>query len=367
MSSDNSINGVTNSLPSPAEVRNKLPISPTSQVFIKNKREEILSILQGKDSRTLLIVGPCSIHDPLAAKEFAKHLRQLQDEVKHSFLLVMRTYFAKPRTQVGWKGLLYDPGLDETFSLVKGIETTRSLLLHLTELEIPIATEFLDPLTAFYFDDLISWGCIGARTAESQIHRELASTLPMPIAFKNNTLGDIGIAINGAYTASFPHTFFSINDHGILSKRESKGNPYPHIVLRGGKDHTNYDPKSINQAIQAVNKSKISSRLLIDCSHDNAKNCHQEQVLVFESIIRQIIEGNQDISGMILESHLLSGKQENLGQSIDSLQYGCSITDPCIDWETTKKLILWGHERMQKEHTLKNEKTTVSKNVSNFF
>lgn len=342
-----------NLLPSPKEIKSFLPITFDQNLFIKETRRQVSAILKGEDSRLLLIVGPCSIHNMEEAKEYAKKIKILQDEVKDHFLILMRVYFAKSRTSIGWKGFLFDPDLNNNCDVQKGIVLTRELLIFLAENQVPAATEFLDPLSVNYFEDLISWGCIGARTSESQTHRELASGLQMPIGFKNNTNGSIKIAVSGAYTSGKPHTFFGINEEGFLTKITTKGNNNCHIVLRGGDSGTNYDPKSIEQALKLIKENKLSEKIMIDCSHDNALSNHNNQTSVFESVINQIIEGNTNIFGLIIESYHFEGKQ-NFSPSSEklALKYGISITDPCISWETTERLIMWGYKKLQKNTSM---------------
>ena len=334
-------------LPSPQAIHNQLPISKKQQKFVLESRKTIKSILNGLDRRLLLIIGPCSIHDEKSALEYASELKKLSDEVSESFFIVMRAYFEKPRTTSGWKGLMYDPNLDNSNDLIKGINISRSMLLELADREIPTATEFLDPITPYYFGDLISWGCIGARTAESQIHRQMVSGLTIPFGFKNRTDGDIEIAVNAASSASSPHTFIGLDNQGKAAILHTQGNPDTHIVLRGGLSVTNYDPTSINTALQHLQKAKLPQRLLIDCSHDNSSKKPENQPQVFQSVLNQVVEGNDNIRGMALESHLYAGSQP-MPSLTSPLKYAISLTDPCLDWETTKKLILWGHEMLIK-------------------
>lgn len=330
-------------LPTPEQLLTELPMSDDDRSFVQKVRTEIINILNGKDHRHLLIVGPCSIHDVEAAKEFAKNLKELAEEVKDTFLVLMRVYFEKPRTVLGWKGLLFDPFLDNTHQVEKGIRITRQLLIELTKDSVACAAEFLDPSSAYYFGDLISWGCIGARTAESQTHREIASGLPMPVGFKNNTDGNPKIAINGVLAAKASHTFIGFNRQGQASVIHTKGNPDCHVVLRGGENGPNYDPKSISLALHSLKQMKLPERLIIDCSHDNSNHKHEKQIQVFQSVISQIIEGNTQIKGLAIESNLYSGNQDH---RFGMLKYGVSITDACLDWETTQQMIRWGCEKL---------------------
>lgn len=345
----------TTPLPTPKELLRELPLTMAQRDFIEDSREQIQQILQGEDPRLLLIVGPCSIHDTKAAKEYATKLHALSTAVSDTFYVIMRTYFEKPRTAVGWKGMLYDPHLNGTNDLASGLYQTRKLLLDLADMHIPAAAEFLDPSSVYYFGDLISWACIGARTSASQTHRQIASGLPMPIAFKNSTDGNIDIAINGALNAIVPHTYIGSDAAGQLCAIHTKGNTHAHIVLRGGKGRPNYDPQSISYAIERLHQSNLLPHLLIDCSHDNSFRQHEQQTQVFQSVIHQIIEGNSNIRGLLLESHLHSGNQ-SLSSQTDMLKYAVSITDPCLDWTTTEHLIHWGHTMLRQDSQQNNAK-----------
>lgn len=332
------------SILSPNEVRKLIPLSSTAKEFIDKSRIHINQLLHTNQQEFLLILGPCSIHNIQEAKEYALKIKSLQKLVSKYYLIVMRIYFAKPRTSLGWKGMLYDPDLNESNDIQKGILMTRQLLVDLAELGIPTATEFLDPISTPYFEDLVSWACIGARTSESQTHREMASSFTLPIGFKNNTHGCLKVAINGALSASKPQSFLGINQYGNLSIIKTMGNPNSHIVLRGGNSGPNYDPASITEAVEMLNKESLSKKILIDCSHGNSGSDPIKQITVFESVLNQFLDGNRNILGMILESYHLRGRQK----ISDRIHYGLSITDACLDWETTEKLILWGYERLQK-------------------
>lgn len=336
-------------LPTPHELLQELPASPSQLNFVAETRRDIQQILDGQDNRLLLIVGPCSIHDTTAAKEYATKLRQLTLSVSDTFRIVMRVYFEKPRTTLGWKGVLYDPWLDGSHDIATGMRWTRQLLLDLAEMEVAAATEFLDPTSVNYFGDLVSWGCIGARTTSSQTHRQMASGLPMPVAFKNSIDGNIDTAIHGILNASSPHSLIGMNVHGRISSMRTAGNPYAHIVLRGAKGKPNYDPQSILHALDRLRQSRIPERLLIDCSHDNSYRTAENQVAVFQSVLHQIVEGNNNIRGLLLESHLFAGNQP-FTADLTKLQYGVSLTDPCLNWQTTERLILWGHQFLKREH-----------------
>lgn len=328
---------------SPQVLKQLYPCSLENQAFITKKRQEIQDILSGKDPRLAIVVGPCSIHDVDSALMYAKKLKQLSDAVKDSCLVVMRTYLEKPRTTSGWKGFIYDPDLDDSNNMAKGLSLARPLLLELAHLEIPTATEFLNPITSSYIDDLISWGFIGARTTSSQIHRELASFLPLPIGFKNNTDGNVNQAINAVISARMPHTFLHTNQQGHVCLVESEGNPHTHIVLRGGEKSCNYDPISISQTLASLTSLGVQSRILIDCSHGNCQKKSAKQRDAFLSGLEQIKAGNVHIMGFMLESSSLAGHQL-LCENPSSLLSGVSITDPCIDWSETEELVLLADE-----------------------
>ncbi len=333
-------------LPSPRLLKRQHPATTMQLAFIERSRQTLIDILEGNDPRLALIVGPCSIHDSLAAQEFAERLNALAKEVSDEFFLLMRTYFEKPRTTVGWKGLVYDPQMDGSHDLVNGLAQARDLLLALADQRVPAATEFLDPMTPRYLEDLVTWSCIGARTTESQIHRQFASGLPMPVAFKNNTSGDLEVAVNAVIAASHPHTCFGIDEEGQAAIMRTRGNPFSHIVLRGGKAHSNYDPQSLAQALTLLRKAHLPLRLLIDCTHGNSRKDHNEQVAVFESVLQQFMQGNQAIRGILLESHLAEGSQA-LPKHLRELNYGVSVTDPCLGWDSTEKLILEGAKQLR--------------------
>lgn len=339
----------TEPLPSPHALMQEMPLSSSQRRFIDETRCHIRQILDGNDPRFLLIVGPCSIHDVAAAKEYALKLKQLAQSVSNTFCVIMRVYFEKPRTSVGWKGFLYDPWLDGSNDIVSGVKMTRRLLLDLAEAGVPTAAEFLDVSSAYYFGDLISWGCIGARTAASQTHRQIASGLAMPIAFKNSTDGNIEIAINGILNAASAHTFIGMNELGVLSTVHTSGNSHGHIVLRGGENKTNYDPQSISHTLDRLQKIKLPARLLIDCSHDNSLRQHEQQINVFQSVISQVVEGNRNIRGALLESNLCGGNQP-VAHPLQ-LKYGTSLTDPCLNWPMTEQLIQWGHAMLSRERS----------------
>jgi 3-deoxy-7-phosphoheptulonate synthase len=334
------------SIPNPLDLQRSLSVDPGQLDFVKRSRETIIKILNQEDPRLLLIVGPCSIHDIKAAKEYALKLKQLSQQVSKSFFIVMRAYMEKPRTTTGWKGLLYDPHLDGSHDIPAGLNLSRQFLLDLASLGVPAATEFLDPITPFYFGDLVSWGSIGARTTASQIHRQLVSGLKMAVGFKNTTDGDLSIVVNALASATGPHTYIGINEKGQAGIVRTKGNPHVHSVLRGHENSPNYDPASIQLTLDLLKRADLPPRLLVDCSHDNCYKKHENQPHVFQSVVHQIIEGNTSIRGMMVESNLQPGNQPLLGDP-RLLKYAVSLTDACLGWETTEQLIHWADEKLQ--------------------
>lgn len=324
-------------LPTPREIKHYLPLSDRQRRFIERSRTTVRQLLKGKDKRLALVIGPCSIHDSDSALEFAHRFKTLSEEVKENAFLVMRVYIEKPRTLLGWKGFLYDPYLDGSNDIRTGIFWSRQLLLHLAEMEVPAAMEFLEPLAAPFFSELITWGFIGARTSYSQTHRQLASLLPMPVGFKNSVDGSLDAAIQGMISARNSHSFFHIDEEGKLCAQESSGNPDTHIVLRGSSESSNFEPSFIQEAQQKMRALGIESRILVDCSHGNAQKEHLLQKTAFESVQSQVSE-NENILGMMLESHLQAGYQL-LSESPSTLSFGVSITDPCLDWASTEELV----------------------------
>ncbi|MFN2360707.1 MAG: 3-deoxy-7-phosphoheptulonate synthase [Marinobacter sp.] len=322
-------------LPTPAELRARMPVSAPAQAQIHRHREAIRRVLHGEDSRTLLVIGPCSIHDEVAALEYGEKLRKLADDVSDRFLVIMRAYLEKPRTTVGWKGLLYDPERTGTGDLNEGLLRSRRLLLNLSDMGLPLATEALSPFAMDYLGDLVSWTAIGARTTESQVHREMVSGLPMPTGFKNGTDGGIGVAINAMKSAAHPHHCFGVGSSGAPAMITTQGNPDTHLVLRGGRGLTNYDAESVGEAIAALSSSGVSSAVMVDCSHDNAQKQSARQLEIAREVMNQKRSGNQQIIGLMLESFLEEGRQNDS----DDLIYGCSLTDPCISWEQTEELL----------------------------
>ena len=325
-------------LVSPREVKTKLPITDAVSELVFETRQAIRHILHGQDKdRLVVIVGPCSIHDPQSAFEYAERLRTIAASVRDRLLIVMRTYFEKPRTTVGWKGLINDPHLDGSCDIATGIELARTILLHVNELGVPCALELLDPVTPQYTADLVSWAAIGARTTESQTHREMASGLSMPVGFKNGTEGNLSVALNAMIAASTPHHFVGINADGLTSVVKTTGNPDRHIVLRGGGGKPNYGREDVARAETAVAGEGIVRPIMVDCSHDNSSKDHRRQGQVARDVVQQFREGRQSIMGLMLESHLNPGKQT--WQRGRPLEHGVSITDACIGWEETETLL----------------------------
>ncbi|HEY8943718.1 MAG TPA: 3-deoxy-7-phosphoheptulonate synthase [Polyangiaceae bacterium] len=328
----------TTALLSPKEVMSELPLSERAAERVFRARAEIEDVLDGRDSRSLLIVGPCSIHDPEAALDYAKRLLALRDRYADDILLVMRVYFEKPRTTVGWKGLINDPHLNGTFDIPAGIRTARRLLRDLAEMGMPSATEMLDPIIPQYIADLVAWTAIGARTTESQTHREMASGLSMPVGFKNGTDGGLGVAINAIIAASRPHSFLGIDGDGRVGVVQTSGNPYTHLVLRGGSRGPNYASEHVTAAAAALAKAGVNPRVLVDCSHDNSSKNHANQPAVLADVSLQIKNGSTHVLGAMIESNLVAGRQD-LGSSPEGLTYGQSITDACVDFATTERML----------------------------
>lgn len=320
----------------PNQLKEKLPLSESDREFILNSRQVISNIIHKKDSRLLVISGPCSVHDVEAAKEYGRKLKALHDMYKDTLYIVMRVYFEKPRTTVGWKGLINDPHMDGSFDVAAGLETARELLIYLTELGLPLATEALDPISPQYLAELFSWSAIGARTTESQTHREMASGLSMPIGFKNGTNGSLGVAINAMQSAASSHRFMGINKDGQVALVKTSGNPDGHVILRGGQQ-PNYDSVNVAMCEQSLDKAKLAQALVVDCSHANSSKDHNRQPLVAENVINQICEGNKSIIGLMLESNLNAGNQSSDLPKAE-LAYGVSVTDACIDWAATEDL-----------------------------
>lgn len=338
----------TVTLPSPEEVHRELPLGVAQSSFINLTRTQIRDILKGRSERKLIIVGPCSIHDIQEASEYASRLKGLAKRFEDKFLIVMRTYFEKPRTAIGWKGLLYDPHLDGQPNLRDGLSLARRFLRDMADLRMPTATEFLDPFTHYYLGDLIAWGCVGARTTGSQVHRQMASLVPIPIGFKNAIDGDFHVAINSIVSAATPHTLMGLNTKGQISQLQSVGNQHCHLVLRGGETGPNFDSQSVHHAVSKLHMHGLTSRLLVDCSHDNSGKDHRLQPKVFQALIEQMTETSH-VAGVLLESYLCSGSQPP-PTHLEPLRYGVSLTDSCMDWESTETLLTDAYKRLS--HTL---------------
>ncbi|MES3008815.1 MAG: 3-deoxy-7-phosphoheptulonate synthase [Pseudomonadota bacterium] len=322
----------------PEQLKNQLPLTGAALQSVRSARETIFNILDRKDKRLFMVVGPCSIHDVDAAMEYAQRLKVLAEEVKDTLYLVMRVYFEKPRTSVGWKGLINDPYMDDTFKIEDGLRKGRKLLLDIASLGLPTSTEALDPISPQYLQDIIAWSAIGARTTESQTHREMSSGLSSPVGFKNGTDGGLTVAINAMQSVSSPHRFLGINSKGQVSVVTTKGNPYAHVVLRGGSAGPNYDSVHVAQCEAALKKGKVSSNIMIDCSHANSNKDAAVQSLVLKDVTHQILEGNQSIIGVMLESNLHFGNQ-SIPKDLSQLKYGVSVTDACIDWAETERSV----------------------------
>ena len=332
-------------LPAPALLCHEIERTEEQENFIADSRKQINDIIFGEDSRLLIILGPCSIHCTEAGKEYAEKLINLSAKVSDKLLLVMRVYFEKPRTTVGWKGLIMDPKLDGSDNIAEGLRVARTFLSDLINLGIPTATELLDPITPQYIADLISWSAIGARTTESQTHRQMASGLSMPLGFKNATNGSVIPAINAIKAAMSPQTFLGISPEGIASAVSTNGNPHCHVILRGGEHGPNYEKNHVNEAVAKLKDNGLHPAIMIDASHDNSQKDHNNQPTVFRNIVDQRLDGDSTIIGAMLESNLVAGNQE-FPQELVSLIYGQSITDKCIDWETTEKLIFEAAEKL---------------------
>ena len=335
----------TEPLVSPVELVNELPLTPEVEATVLEGRRQIQAVLRGEDPRFLVITGPCSIHDERAALDYAERLKKLSDEIGDRVLIVMRVYFEKPRTTVGWKGLLYDPHLNDTFDINEGLRRARTLLINIGEMGVFTGTEFLDPIVPQYLAGLVSWAAIGARTTESQTHRQMASGLSMPVGFKNGTDGSAQIAVDAMISARAPHAFLGIDHFGQTCVVHTNGNPYGHLVLRGGNTGPNFGAGAIAEAHKLLSKSGVPSQLLVDCSHGNSNKDHTRQGIALRDIIEQRVAGNAGIIGCMLESNISAGAQKLNGDS-SSLEYGVSVTDACIGWEDTEELLRWAHDKM---------------------
>ena len=321
-------------VPAPYELVNKYPINDQISKLVYGTRNEISQILHNKDDRLFVVVGPCSIHDPKSALEYAEKLAKENKRLSKNILVIMRVYFEKPRTTVGWKGLINDPDINETFNIAKGVELARKLLINIAELGLPAGTEFLDPISPQYVTDIISWGAIGARTAESQIHRELASGLSCPVGIKNGTDGGLKAAIDGIQAANHSHVFLGATKEADIAMLKTAGNNDTHIILRGGIE-PNYDSESVESTLVALREAEVNESIMIDASHGNSQKIFKQQIPVVESICEQMLNGNNNIRGVMIESHLKEGNQK----ISESLKYGQSITDACMGWEDTVKCL----------------------------
>ena len=354
----NNVNVISQELlPTPEQVKSSLPLTSKAEDTVLQGRETVRRILDHQDHRLFVVLGPCSIHDIKAAEEYAERLKRLADQVNDTLFLIMRVYFEKPRTTVGWKGLINDPYMDDSFHIEKGLYMARELLLNLAERGLPAATEALDPITPQYLADLVTWSAIGARTTESQTHREMASGLSTPVGIKNGTDGSLDVALNALLSVSQAHHFLGINQNGQCAVFRTRGNPYGHIVLRGGNGRPNYDSVSIALCEKELSARGVRPNIVVDCSHGNSNKDPALQSLVTENCANQILEANKSIVGLMLESHLNWGNQK-IPQDLSQLQFGVSVTDACIDWATTERLLLGVRERLRpvlpKRQTLAN-------------
>ena len=328
----------TTPLTSPANLKSQLPASDAAAQAVYDSRQTVANILKGEDSRVIAIVGPCSIHNEQIALEYADRLARLADEVQEQIVVVMRVYFEKPRTTVGWKGLINDPHMNDTFDLVTGLTTGRKILLHVAELGLPAASEVLEPITPQYIADLMTLASIGARTTESPTHRQMASGLSMPVGFKNSTEGSLEVAINAMQAARAEHRFLGIDNDGHTCVVKTRGNALGHLILRGGRTGPNYNEESLTEAARLLNSAELPSRFVVDCSHANSEKDYTKQPAVWNDVIRQRVAGNKSIAGLMLESNLKAGKQ-SLGSDPATLEYGVSITDGCISFDETEQLL----------------------------
>jgi 3-deoxy-7-phosphoheptulonate synthase len=330
----------------PEQLKEGIPLTEKAAGTIHQGRNAVQEILSREDHRIFIVVGPCSIHDVEAALDYAQRLKKLAADVSDTLMLIMRVYFEKPRTTIGWKGLINDPYLDDSFKISDGLQIGRRLLMDIAELGLPTSTEALDPISPQYLQDLITWSAIGARTTESQTHREMASGLSSSVGFKNGTDGGLEVAINALKSVSKPHRFLGINAQGKVAVISTNGNPYGHIVLRGGNNKPNYDSVSVSLCEQELIKAGVKNNIMVDCSHANSNKNHELQPLVMENVTNQILEGNRSIVGIMVESNLLSGNQK-ISPHREEMEYGKSVTDACIDWPTTERAILTMHKKLK--------------------
>jgi len=329
----------------PAVLKAGLPMTEKSNQTVVESRNIISKILKQQDPRLLVVVGPCSIHDPQSALEYATRLNAVRRDLEDQFFIVMRVYFEKPRTTIGWKGLIYDPHLDGSDDIQSGLKAARSILLDITGMGLPAATEFLDPVVPQYIADLVSWAAIGARTTESQTHRQMASGLSMPVGFKNGTDGSLQVAMDAMKSAMTPHSFLGIDQEGFTCVVRTNGNPDGHVVLRGGRLSSNYDAESIAAAASNLGKAGLPPGLMVDCSHANSNKQHARQEEVWYSLMDQRLAGTPSLIGVMIESHLFEGTQP-MAPRLEQLRYGVSITDACLGWETTERMLRRGHQQL---------------------
>ena len=335
----------------PCDLHDKFPITQAAAQTVYDTRQKIHNILSGRDDRMLVVIGPCSIHDAQAARDYAAKLKPFIDAHEKDLLIVMRVYFEKPRTTVGWKGLINDPGLNESFEINRGLEIARSLLVDINDMGVPAATEFLDLISPQYIADLVAWGAIGARTTESQGHRELASGLSCPVGFKNSTDGGFQIAVDAIGAANNSHIFMSLTKAGHSAIFETNGNPDCHLILRGGNGGPNYEAQHVKEAVALLQKAKVEDKLMIDCSHANSSKQHERQLIVAQSIAEQLTNGSNNIMGTMIESHLIAGRQDV--KPGEPLTYGQSITDACIGWEDSETILETLAQGIQKRRQFK--------------
>jgi len=333
-------------MPTPEEVHARLPLTEKAAQAVVEGRRTLERILDRQDPRLFIVVGPCSIHDAAAGLDYAKRLKALADEVADTLVLVMRVYFEKPRTSTGWKGYINDPRMDDSFHIEEGMMKAREFLLAVNEIGLPAATEALDPIAPQYLGDLIAWTAIGARTSESQTHREMSSGLSTPVGFKNGTDGSVDTAVNAILSAASPHSFLGVNNQGRSAVVRTRGNRYGHVVLRGGGGRPNYDTVSISMTEQALTKAKLAQNIVVDCSHANSYKKPELQPLVMQDCVNQIRLGNRSIVGLMIESFIEAGNQ-SIPADLMQLKYGCSVTDACIDWATTEKAIRDARETLR--------------------
>ncbi|MFP4373395.1 MAG: 3-deoxy-7-phosphoheptulonate synthase [Spirochaetaceae bacterium] len=334
-------------LVAPTVLKEEFPVTDASIRTVVESRRAIEDIIHHRDDRLLAVVGPCSIHDPEAALDYAARLQSLRERIQDRIYVVMRVYFEKPRTKLGWRGLILDPYLDGSYDVEEGLRRARKLLLDITGMGLPAGSELLDPIVPQYIDDLLSWASIGARTTESQTHREMASGLSMPVGFKNGTDGDVRTAVNALASSRHPHSFIGTDQAGRTSVLETAGNDSTHIILRGGKDGPNYRGHHIDAACAVLTEAGVAPSLMVDCSHGNSRKSAARQTDVLESVVHQRAEGKREIMGIMLESNIVEGRQP-IPDDPSELVYGCSITDPCLGWEATEDILLWAHATLSK-------------------